>query len=446
MDHRPHPQATEAERLLLGGLMRDSSEIDRITEIIEPDDFYRTEHQALFALLKDMHGKGIPIDAAVTVPDRVMRDGQPERFGGLEYVVELPDRVPATANLKHYAEVIREKALLRKLVHTAEFLREKALEQPEDVQILLKEASKRITDVGLSHGSRSWEPISMTVDEQLMEIEKANQQDGTTTGLTTGFVDLDQKLAGLHPTDLLILAARPGMGKTALALNLVQNVAIIEQVPVGVFSLEMSRGQLATRLLCCEGLVDAGRVRTGTLAQDDWDRLEEASETLRKAPIHIDDTPGLSIGEVSARARRLWAEQGNSLGLIVIDYLQLMRGDDARAPREQQISSISRGLKGLAKELGCPVIALSQLNRGVESRADKRPLVSDLRESGAIEQDADVIMFIYRDEYYNEDSLDVGVAEVIIAKQRNGPTGIVRLGFQGRFTRFDDIDSRSLPG
>ena len=242
---------------------------------------------------------------------------------------------------------------------------------------------------------------------------------------------------------MLVLAARPGMGKTALALNIVQNVAIMENLPVGLFSLEMSRGQLATRMLCCEGQVDATRVRTGTLDQQDWERLIEASELLRKAPIHIDESPGLSIGEVRSRARRLQAEHAE-IGLVVIDYLQLMRGDDPRAPREQQVSSISRGLKALAKDLNCPVLALSQLNRGVESRADKRPLVSDLRESGAIEQDADVILFIYRDEKYNEDTVDPGVAEIIVGKQRNGPTGTIRLAFQGEYTRFDDMDLSGL--
>ena len=443
MEPRPFPHATEAERLLLGGLMRDPEELPSIAEVVKAEDFYRPEHAALFKLLVGMQGAGVPIDATVTVPDRVMREGKAEQYGGLEYVVELPDRVPATANLRHYAEVVREKSLLRQLVETSDWVRESALLQPEDVSALLDEAASKITGVGLTMGRKSWQPISLTVDEQLLEIEELTKNEGTTTGHTTGFQDLDDMLAGLHPTDLLILAARPGMGKTALALNISANVALMAEKPVGIFSLEMGRGQLVTRMLCCEGMVDAGRVRTGTLEQEDWARLLDASERLRKTHVHIDDTPGLSIGEVRTRARRLKAEV-KDIGLIVIDYLQLMRGDDPRAPREQQISSISRGLKALAKDLNCPVIALSQLNRGVESRADKRPMVSDLRESGAIEQDADVIVFIYRDDYYNQPSDDPGVAELIIAKQRNGPTGTARLAWLGEYTRFDAVDAELL--
>jgi replicative DNA helicase len=437
------PHATDAERLLLGGLMRDPVDLAVIAEVVKPDDFYRPEHGTLFGLLVSMQGRGIPIDPVVTVADHMAREGKAEQYGGLAYVMELPDRVPATANLRHYAEMVREKSLLRQLVETADWVRESALMQPEDVPLLLDEAAARITGVGLTMGRRSWQPISLTVDEQLVEIDKLTKHESETTGRSTGFEDVDKMLAGLHPTDLLILAARPGMGKTALALNIAQNVALKEEVPVGIFSLEMGRAQLVTRMLCCEGFVDAGKVRTGTLEQDDWARLLEASERLRRTKVHIDDSPGLSIGEVRTRARRLQAEV-KDIGLIVIDYLQLMRGDDPRAPREQQISSISRGLKGLAKDLNCPIMALSQLNRGVESRADKRPMVSDLRESGAIEQDADVIMFIYRDDYYNKPSDDPGVAEIIVAKQRNGPTGTARLAWLGKYTRFDSVDAQLL--
>jgi replicative DNA helicase len=373
----------------------------------------------------------------VTVSERILRGGQADRFGGSGYVAELPEHAPATTNLPHYAEMIREKAALRDLIKVSVELAGKAYAQPEDVAELLDSAAREMAGLGQGSGRRSWQAISEIVDAELLRIENLSKSPGTTTGSTTGFADLDKKLAGLQPTDLVILAARPAMGKTALALNIAQNVALMAEKPVGVFSLEMARGQLVTRMLCCHGLVDAGRVRTGTLDTDDWDRFVDASEYLRKSRIQIDDTPNLSIGDLRARSRRLKAEHPD-LSLIVVDYLQLMRGDDARAPREQQISAISRGLKALAKDLECTVLALSQLNRGVESRQDKRPLVSDLRESGAIEQDADVIMFIYRDEYYNPDSLDKGLAEVIIAKQRNGPTGTVKLAFQGQFTRFDN--------
>jgi replicative DNA helicase len=433
---RPSPQAVESERALLGGLLQEPSELSRVSERVRPEDFYRPEHGALYKLLLEMSSRGESIDI-VTVGERITRGDGPERYGGAGYVAELPEHVPSTANLAHYAEVIREKAALRELIKASLDLANQAYAQPEDVTELLDRAAREMAALGQGGGKRSWSQISEIVDEELIRIEKLSERGSSTTGRTTGFADLDKKLAGLHPTDLLILAARPAMGKTALALNFAQNVALMENVPVGIFSLEMSRGQLVTRMLCCHGLVDAGKVRTGTMDTDDWDRFLDASEYLRKAHVYVDDTPSLSITDVRARARRLKSENPE-LGLVVIDYLQLMRGDDPRAPREQQISSISRGLKGLAKDLHCPVIALSQLNRGVESRQDKRPLVSDLRESGAIEQDADVIMFIYRDEYYNPDSLDKGLAEVIIAKQRNGPTGSVKLAFQGQFTRFDN--------
>ncbi len=421
---------------MLGGVLQQPEKLPEIGELVRPEDFYRGEHGALFQLLLEMHGRGDHIDL-VTVPERIARDDQAPKFGGVAYVVELPDHVPSTANLHHYAEVVKDKAMLRELIRTARDLAGRAYAQPDDVAGLVDAAAKDILSLGIGQDSRSWSQISMVVDEELLRIEKLSEKAGTTTGQTTGFLDLDAKLAGLQPTDLLILAARPGMGKSALGVNIAQNVALMEGVAIGVFSLEMSRGQVVTRMLCCHGMVDAGKVRTGTLDTDDWERFLDASEYLRKSRVFVDDTPGISIGDVRTRSRRLKAEHPD-LGLIVIDYLQLMKGEDPRSPREQQISSISRGLKALAKDLECPVLALSQLNRGVESRQDKRPLVSDLRESGAIEQDADVIMFIYRDDYYNPESLDQGLAEVIIAKQRNGPTGTVKLVFQGQFTRFDN--------
>jgi len=436
VEHRPFPNAIDAERALLGGLMQQPVHVPKVADIVEPADFYRPEHQALYELLVQMQSRSESIDL-ITVSDRIVREGQQERYGGVAYVVELPDHVPSTANLPHYAGVIKEKALLRALIGTTQALTDAAYAQPEDVGQLLDRAARDMVTIGVGQDRRSWQQISLIVDEELLRIEKLSEHAGDTTGFTTGFLDLDAKLAGLHPTDLLILAARPAMGKTALALNIAQNVATIEEVAVGIFSMEMSRGQLITRMLCCHGLVNAGKVRTGTLDTEDWERFLDASEYLRKAKVHIDDSPGLSIGEVRTRARRLKTENPD-LGLVVIDYLQLMKGEDSRASREQQISSISRGLKGLAKDLECPVIALSQLNRGVESRQEKRPLTSDLRESGAIEQDADVILFLYRDEVYNKDTLDQGIAEVIVAKQRNGPTGTVKLVFQGEYTRFDN--------
>jgi len=441
---RSLPQALEAERALLGGLLQEPRQLHAIGDVVTPPDFYRPEHGALFALLVDMNRRGESIDL-VTVSEQLARGGSADRYGGVAYVAELPEHVASTANLGHYADVVKEKAQLRELIRTAQALATAASSESETAEQLLERAARDVANLGVGGRDRSWQPISLLVDQEVLRVQELEQRGGGTTGYSTGFVALDKLLAGLQPTDLIVLAARPGMGKTALALNIAQNVALLENVTVGLFSLEMSRGQLVTRMLCCHGLVDANLVRTGKLGGEDWKRFLDASDYLRKASIHVDDTPGLSIGDVRARARRLATEHGN-LGLVIIDYLQLMRGDDARAPREQQISAISRGLKGLAKDLRCPVIALSQLNRGVESRADKRPLISDLRESGAIEQDADVIVFIYRDELYDQDTADRGLAEVIVAKQRNGPVGVLKLSFQGQFTRFDNFmdDDRLL--
>lgn len=440
-DRKPLPHAVEAERALLGGLISEAAQLQEVMEVLQPSDFYRPEHGALYQLLLEMNASGASIDL-ITVGERVSRGGQGDRYGSVAYVSELPEQVPSTANLRHYAEVVREKAVLREFIKTTSELLRDAHFQTDEVGTLVERAAKEMATLGQGRGERSWQPISLIVDEEFARIETLEKKGGSVAGWVTGFTDLDTKLAGLNPSDLLILAARPAMGKTALALNIAQNVATLnERLGVGIFSMEMQRGQLVTRMLCCHALVDAGRVRTGDLDTQDWERLVDASEYLRTQQIHIDDTPNLSVTDVRARARRLKAHLervGYGLGVVVVDYLQLMRGDDPRAPREQQISSISRGLKALAKDLHCPVIALSQLNRGVESRQDKRPLVSDLRESGAIEQDADVILFIYRDEYYNPDSPDPGVAEVIIAKQRNGPTGTVKLAFLGKYTRFDN--------
>jgi len=309
--------------------------------------------------------------------------------------------------------------------------------------VLVERAAQSLLTLRAGDGRRSWTQVSEVIDAELSRIERIGELEGAVTGTTTGFRDLDAKLNGWQPTDLVVLAARPAMGKTALALNFALNAALMDKVSVGVFSLEMSRGQLVTRLLSCLGEVDATRLRNGRLDAADWDRLLQASETLRQHPIFIDDTPGVSLSDIRARARRLKSTTPN-LGLIVLDYLQLMQGDDPRQPRQQQISDISRGLKILAKDLEVPVIALSQLNRGVEQRQEKRPMVSDLRESGAIEQDADLILFIYRDEYYHPESADKGLAEVIIAKQRSGPTGTVKLAFRGSFARFDTVDDGGL--
>jgi replicative DNA helicase len=438
-----YPQAVEAERALLGGMITSPDRIPEVAGIgLRGDHFHRPEHQQLYRLLCEMHGRGEAIDL-VTVPERLSREGEQDRYGGIAYVVGLPDHIPSTANMPHYAKVILDKALLRQLITTTADVGERAYAQPDDVHNLLDQAAREILSLGAGVGVGSWEQISLALDRAVQDLQERAESKGPISGRTTGFEDLDKILSGMHPSDLVILAARPAMGKTALALNIAQNMALIEQVAVGVFSMEMSRGQLVTRMACAEGRVDAGKVRTGALDTEDWEHFLDASDRLRGARIFIDDTPGLTITDVRSRAKRLKAEN-DDLGLIVIDYLQLMQGDDRKAPREQQISAISRGLKALAKDVSVPVLALSQLNRGVEARKEKRPLVSDLRESGAIEQDADVILFIYRDEYYNEDSADKGLAEVIVAKQRSGPTGTVKLVFQGQFTRFDNYADAGL--
>ncbi|TNE86768.1 MAG: replicative DNA helicase [Deltaproteobacteria bacterium] len=442
MSQRPYPSSEESERALLGGLILDPSRIDEAAHRVKPEDFFREDHGRLFQLLLDLRAQQQAIDL-VSISEWVQRDDKAGAYGGVAYVVSLTREVPATANLAHYAGVVREKAVLRRLIERTEHFAERAYAQPASVSTLISEAARDIQELAADGDQKGWSAISSIIDDEIVAIEERGQKDSDVAGIPTGFLDLDAKLAGLHPTDLIVLAARPAMGKTALALNLAQNAALRGGVGVGIFSLEMGRGQLVSRMLCTLGEVDASRVRKGRLDPDDWDRMNAASDELRKLHVYIDDTGNLSIGELRARALSLAAKAPN-LGLIVIDYLQLMKGDPRITSREQQISSISRGLKALAKDLNVPVIALSQLNRGVESRQNKRPLVSDLRESGAIEQDADLILFIYRDEYYNEDSPEPGVAEVIIAKHRAGPTGTVKLAFQGQFTRFDNLADPSV--
>jgi len=432
---RAYPQAVEAERALLGGLIQRPDLLQEIYGVVRPEHFYRDDHRELYRLLLEMNDQGDAIDM-VTVPERVAREPKEDRYGGVAYVVELPDHVPSTANLGHYAETVRQKALLRALITTAHDLSDAAYAQPDDVTTLLDQAAQQIVGLGQERSRGDWVPISMVVDNEILRIEALEARGDGITGVPTGFVDLDRKLAGLQPGDLVILAGRPSMGKTALALNIAQYASLMGEVAVGIYSLEMSRQQLVDRMLCAHAMVNASKVRTGRLDVADWERFLEASEILRKARIHINDAPGLTIAEIRAHARRL-ATQDPHLGMLVVDYIQLMAAEDPRQSRVNQVSDMSRGLKALAKDLHVPVLALSQLSRGVEQRQDKRPIMSDLRESGAIEQDADVILFIYRDEYYNTDTAEPNVAEVIIAKQRNGPTGTIKLVFQGEYTRFD---------
>ena len=444
MEGSSPPVALEAERALLGGLMIAPARWSDVSDLVAPEDFYRPDHGALFELLKKMlSGEDKDAVELMTVVDRVRREGRAERYGGVAYIADLPNEVPSDANLAHYARLVKEKSVARSVLKLGRHIQARASSDPDDISELISDALNQLGVIGQTHQRKSWQPISALIDAEITRLDALKDMESRHTGYSTKFTELDAKLAGLQKTDLLILAARPGMGKTALALNIAQNVAKCEGKPVGIFSLEMSEAQIVNRLLCVEARVDASRMRRGELDTSDWTKLVKAENSLRQMKIHVDDTPGLSINDVRTRARVL---KGNhpDLALIVIDYLQLMKGEDPRAPREQQISSISRGLKGLAKELDCAVMALSQLNRGVESRADKRPLISDLRESGAIEQDADVIMFIYRDEYYNTDTAEPNVAEVIISKQRSGPTGTVRLAWAAKYTRFDNCIAEDI--
>lgn len=433
-----HPHNLEAEQAFLGGILQDPDRLIELADRVKAEEFFRPDHAALYDFLVRLITSGEAVDL-ITLPQRLTREGLAERCGGIPYVLQLPDFAPSVANLDHYAQVISETSGLRDLIRVSEGLARSAVSSADTVGVLVERTIQQLSEVNRGGRLDSWGPISLLVDEEFQRIEHAAEGGDEAGGVLSGFSDLDEQLGGLRPGQLIILAARPGMGKTALALNIAQNVSFASSRPgVAVFSLEMTRHELVGRMLSSHSQVDARHLREGDLTEQEWERLSAASEDIRGTRVFIDDTPALSIGEVKARARKLKAECPE-LSLIVLDYLQLMRGDDARAPRIQQVGEISQGLKALAKDVRLPVVALSQLNRGVESRQDKRPVLSDLRESGAIEQDADVIMFIYRDEYYDSDSASPGEAEVIIAKQRAGSTGTVRLVWRAVHQRFHSL-------
>ena len=431
------PQSLEAERAVLGGLMLDPDQVLIVAERLAPEDFYRDVHGQLFQVMVDMAKENEPTETAAVV-EKVASKGMADATGGLDYVQRLADNVPSTKNLEYYAEIVRQRSVSRRLILSVEEIAGRARSGELDLSELLDFAESSVFSVTQEGTALDWEQLSQVVDRAFLDIQARAERGADVAGVPTGFADLDSLLAGLHPTDLIILAARPGMGKTALALNIAANAASTG-AGVGLFSLEMSRAQLATRMLCSQARVDSNKVRTGALNKErDWPRLTDAAETLYRLPLFIDDSPGLSITQVRSKARRLKTLNPN-LAVIMVDYIGLMVGDP-RVSRERQVAMASQGLKALAKELNVCVIALSQLNRGVEQRDNKRPRLSDLRESGSLEQDADVIMFIYRDEYYNkENSPEPGVAEVIVEKQRNGATGKAKLAFQGMYTRFENL-------
>ena len=437
------PQSPEAEEAVLGGILLDSQALDKVIEILGPDDFYRPASRKIFLTMIALSGRGEPIDL-ITLTDALKTHDELQEVGGATYIAELGDRVPSAANITSYARIIREKAVLRSLIHVAGGIVSRAYTSQEDIEQFLDDAERLIFEVSEQRIRPAFSKVGDMIMDTIKTIEQLYERKELVTGIPTGFLDLDQKTAGFQPADLAIIAARPSMGKTAFVLNIAQYVATQTETPVGIFSLEMSKEQLVMRMLCSDARVDNAKVRTGYLGERDFPRLAMAAGRLAEAPIYIDDTPGQNVLEVRAKARRLKHE--TNLGLIIVDYLQLMRGLASEENRTQELAEISRSLKALAKELNIPVVALSQLNRQVELRGDKRPMMSDIRESGAIEQDADVIMFIYRDEFYHPESEEEGTAEIIIGKQRNGPTGTIRLAWRSEYTRFDNlVDTPAFP-
>ncbi len=437
------PHSIEGESSVLGGLLLDNAAWDRVGDVLTDGDFYRYEHRLIYAAIGTLVNGSKPADV-ITVFEHMQSQGKAEEIGGLAYLNSLAQYVPSASNIRRYAEIVRDRSILRKLVTASDEIATNAFNpKGRSVSQIVDESEQKIFKIGEQgkRNSQGFQSMDTLVVNLLDRVQEMADNPNDVTGVRTGFYDLDRQTAGLQAGDLIVLAARPSMGKTALAINIAENVALNEGLPVAVFSMEMGAAQLAVRIVGSIGRIDQGHLRTGNLSDDEWPRLSEAIEKLRTISLHIDESPGLTSSEVRANARRLSRQYGQ-LGLIVVDYLQLMSGSnsDGGDNRATELGEISRGLKMLARELKCPVIALSQLNRSVEQRPDKRPMMSDLRESGAIEQDADIIMFIYRDEYYTKDACkEPGVAEVIIAKQRNGPTGTVKLAFLRNITKFESL-------
>lgn len=432
---RVPPHSIEAEQSVVGAMLMDKEAIMTAAEIISGEDFYQTAYGVIFDSVVELFNEGKPVDL-ITLQERLKEKDVPAEIASLEFVRELVTAVPTSANVKYYAEIVADKSMLRRLIKLNEEIANTCYLAKEPTEAVLEMTEKRVFELVQRRNSGDFVPIKQVVLNALEKIEMASKNKGTVTGIPTGFLDLDYKMSGLQPSDLILVAARPSMGKTAFVLNIAQYVAFRAKKTVAVFSLEMSKEQLVNRLFSLESQVDAQLLRTGSLKDADWEKLIEGAGVIGKSNMIIDDTPGISISELRSKCRKCKLEQG--LDLIIIDYLQLMTGGVGRRSesRQQEISDISRSLKGLARELNVPVIALSQLSRAVEQRPDHRPMMSDLRESGAIEQDADVVMFIYRDDYYNKDSDMKGVAEIIIGKQRNGPIGTVNLTWLPNYTKF----------
>ncbi len=434
------PHDIDAEQAVLGSMLTDKDAVAEAIETLKEEDFYRDDNKAIFEAVLNLYSKSEPVDI-ITLKDELESMGKFEQVGGFEYLANLPDKVPTTANVQKYIKIVEEKSLLRNLIKTANEIIDLGYSSTEDVEDIMDKAERKIFDIMQRKSQKGYTPIKDVLVESFTKLEELYNRKQHITGVPTGFVELDYKTAGLHGSELILVAARPAMGKTAFALNIAANAALRGNVPVAIFSLEMSKDQLVNRILCGEAMVDSNKVRTGKLEEDDWVKLAGAIGPLSESEICIDDTPGISIMEIRTKCRKLKMEK--NIGLVVIDYLQLVQGSNKRSgSREQEISEISRSLKILAKEINVPVIALSQLSRAVEQRPDHRPMLSDLRESGAIEQDADIVMFLYRDDYYNKESEKKDIAEVIIAKQRGGSTGTVELLWMGNYTKFVNLEKR----
>lgn len=435
---RVPPQNIEAEQAVLGAILIEADALTTVTELLIPHDFYRKTHQMIYEAILKVAESGEPVDL-ITVTSELQNAGQIEEIGGVAYLANLANSVPTAANVDHYSALVREKSVMRRLINTATKIATTGYEGGVDVGEMIDEAEKRILEITQAGSiSKGFTPIKDVLLNTFERIEFLFSNKGGVTGIPSGYPDLDKMTSGFQRSDLIILAARPAVGKTAFALNVAQNIAVRAGETVAIFSLEMGKEQLVQRMLCAEANIDAGKMRTGFLEEDDWPKLTMAVGTLSEAPIFIDDTPGITVHDIRAKCRRLKSEQG--LGLILIDYLQLIQGRGKGDNRQQEVSEISRTLKLIARELHVPVIALSQLSRSVEQRQDKRPMMSDLRESGSIEQDADIVSFLYRDDYYNPESERKNIIEVIIAKQRSGPTGTVELVFLKNFNKFVSLE------
>jgi replicative DNA helicase len=433
---RVMPHSIEAEQSVIGAMIMDREAIVVASEIITEDDFYSKQCGTLFEVMVELNNEGKPVDI-VTLQDRLREKGVPPEVSSLEYIRDLITAVPTSANIKYYANIVADKAVLRRLIKLNEEIANTCYAGKESLEVILEDTEKRVFNLVQRRNTEEFVPIRQVVMNAMDQIEKASKNKGSVTGIATGFIDLDYRTAGMQPSDLVLIAARPSMGKTAFVLNIAQHVAFKLNQTVAIFSLEMSKEQLVNRLFSLESKVDAQKLRTGNLADSDWEKLIETAGVIGKSNLIIDDTPGISIAEMRSKCRKYKLE--HDLKMIIIDYLQLMSGSGKGESRQQEISDISRSLKALARELSVPVLSLSQLSRAVEQRPDHRPMLSDLRESGAIEQDADVVMFIYRDDYYNKDTEKKGIAEIIVAKQRNGPIGTVELVWLPEYTKFANM-------